>query len=596
MRSSSVSWRLGLIIPAILFVASSAAQPPPKGKQSPPAKGKEEVDPKAALPKEVIRLEDEPKGEPPAPAPEMGVLVVAVRELPNLMSPAFARTDPEKWALDLIFEGLLRRAADMSAGQHYEPALARELPQIKPLSRTFLMGSARWAGTNEADSRPVTAEDVRGSWDRLHARAGQPGAEVGEQISAVIAQGQDCRLVLRRGQLDPLALATFKVLPRPEDEAFARHPVGSGPFIYDGQVFPGGRNYAVFKPNPTYGLRAGHANQPHLKEVRLLASRDPVADFKRKSVHLALSPITGDVAKIHNARPEEKDQPFARLEAMVGNGQSLQTQPSRRIYYLAVNHQVPTLGGESGKLVRRVLANAIRRDAILTDCYRAGFSSYHQPLNGPFPPGTWPCSPLVVKGALDNPEGAQGIRDTTEYKNALGADSRGKPREFELKYPEGDPAIEKACQMIAKQVEDVKANFTIKPVAVPPEKLWKQIEHDTDFKLAFRHYDYPDDWFSLAGLLDPSVPAGAGSRNFMAFKPSEVFEPVFRRCQDRRDFGKLREAMHKMHEEFVEELPFIPLWHLDTHVLISQQLETRPAAGQLDPLRPFVHIDEWRFK
>src|SRR5262245_43298785 len=117
MRSSSVFWRVGLIIPAIFFVASSAAQPPPKGKQTPPAKGKEEVDPKATLPKEVIRLEDEPKGEPPAPQPDPGVLVVADRELPNLMSPAFARTDPEKWVLDLVFEGLLRRAADMSAGQ-----------------------------------------------------------------------------------------------------------------------------------------------------------------------------------------------------------------------------------------------------------------------------------------------------------------------------------------------------------------------------------------------------------------------------------------------------------------------------------------------
>jgi hypothetical protein len=43
-------------------------------------------------------------------------------------------------------------------------------------------------------------------------------------------------------------------------------------------------------------------------------------------------------------------------------------------------------------------------------------------------------------------------------------------------------------------------------------------------------------------------------------------------------------------------MPFIPLWHLDTHVLVSDRLETRPAPGQLDPLAPFSHADEWRLK
>lgn len=598
MRSSSFLWRLSLLVQLVFFFASSPAQPPAKDK-APPAKGKEEEDPKATAPPKPIRIEDEPKApEPPAPKPEEGVLVVAVRELPNLISPALARTDPEKWALDLVFEGLLRRAADMSAGQHYEPALARELPTIKPLSRTFVIGAANWVRPDGGDAGPVTAEDVRKSWDRLHARAGRPGAEVGELIEQVVARGEECRLVFRRGQLDPLALATFKVLPEraSEDEEFARHPVGSGPFVYDGPRTRQGRQYMDFKANRAYGLRAGHANQPQLKEVRLLASRDPVADFRRGAVHLVLSQTTGEVASISNAAPGE--QPPARLEAMIGSGLSgsVQTLPSRRIYYLAVNHAVPHLGGDAGKPVRRVIAYAIRRDAILTDCYRAGYSAHHQPLNGPFPPGTWPCSPLVTKSALDDPPGAKGIRESTEYKNALGLDQARKPREFTLKYPAGDAAVEKACQMIARQVGEVEPGFTIKPVAVPPEKLWRQIEFDTDYHLAFRHFDYADDWFSLAGLLDPSAPPGNGGRNFLGYKPSEAFSSVLSRCQDRRDFGKLREDMHRLHEEFREELPFIPLWHLDTHVLISRSLETRPAAGQLDPLQPFTHIDEWRLK
>jgi ABC-type transport system substrate-binding protein len=598
MRPTSISWRLGLLVPLLLFVAGSPAQPPAKGKV-PPAKGKEEEDPKAKSPGKPIHIDDEPKvpaPEPPAPLPEPGVLVVAVRELPNFISPALARTDPEKWSLDLVFEGLLRRAADMTAGQQYEPALARELPLIAPLGRTFQIAEARWTNPDETDAGAVTTEDVRKSWDQLHARAGRPGAELGEQIASVTTRGRECRVVFRRGQLDPLALATFKVLPnaRTDDEAFARHPVGSGPFVYTGRVPADARQYAVFKRNPAYGQRAGHANQPLLKEVRLLASRDPEADFKRGAVHLVLSPITGDMARILNARPEDKDQPHARLEVIAaGSGLNVQTLPSRRIYYLAVNHAIPTLGGESGKLVRRVLALAIRRAAILADCYRAGYSAYHQPLNGPFPPGTWPCNPLIVKSALDDPQSAQGIRESSEYKAAIGP---GKPREFELKYPAGEPAVDKACNMIKTQVEDLKPGFTIKLVAVPPDKLWRQIELDADFQLAFRHYDYADDWFNIGGLLDPSAPNSGGGRNFMSYKPSEAFGRVLADCQDRRDFGELRKQMHRLHAAFIEELPFIPLWHLDTHVLIGKSLETRPAAGQLDPLMPFAHIDEWRVK
>ena len=39
-----------------------------------------------------------------------------------------------------------------------------------------------------------------------------------------------CRILLSRGVPDPLALMTFKILPndRPDDEAFARQPIGSG--------------------------------------------------------------------------------------------------------------------------------------------------------------------------------------------------------------------------------------------------------------------------------------------------------------------------------------------------------------------------------
>src|SRR5207302_11496664 len=142
--------------------------------------------------------------------------------------------------------------------------------------------------------------------------------------------------------------------------------------------------------------------------------------------------------------------------------------------------------------------------------------------------------------ALDDPPAAITARDSAEFRTALGADRSAKEREFELKYPAGDPAVEKACRMIAEQVAELKPSFKIKPVAVPANDLWRQIEFNNDYQLAFRHFDYADDWFNPAGLIDPSARVGSGGRNFLGYKPSETFAPLLARCQDRRNFGELR--------------------------------------------------------
>jgi ABC-type oligopeptide transport system substrate-binding subunit len=296
------------------------------------------------------------------------------------------------------------------------------------------------------------------------------------------------------------------------------------------------------------------------------------------------------VARLNTTPPrEEGDAPPARLEVTIaGGGGKLRTLPGRRIYYLAVNHAHPYLGGETGQPVRHLIASAIGRDAILTACFRAGYA-VHQPLNGPFPPHTWPCSPLV--STLDEPALAPVL--VKEVARALAG--RREHLVLDLKYPAGDPAVEQACQMMVQQVAERKPGFTLRAVPVPPEKLDHQVEVETDYHLAYRHFDYPDEWFNPAGLLDPKA-TGPGGRNALNYRPPETFEGLLVACQSHRDFDKLRRAMHRLHAEFRTELPFIPLWHLDTHALLSDRLRTVPDPHLLDPLAPFVHIDRWELR
>src|SRR5438034_5436413 len=150
---SSIRW---LLLAGLLCAVTATPAQPPKGKAPP---SKEEEDPNAKPVKRPPRIEDDPKvvvppAEGPGMTPPPGVLVVGVRSLPELMSPAFARSDAEIMALDLLFEGLLRPAVDGAAGRVYEPALARELPRLVPRGREFTLTDATWADPEQPDLHP----------------------------------------------------------------------------------------------------------------------------------------------------------------------------------------------------------------------------------------------------------------------------------------------------------------------------------------------------------------------------------------------------------------------------------------------------------
>src|SRR5262249_10535589 len=139
---------------------------------------------------------------------------------------------------------------------------------------------------------------------------------------------------------------------------------------------------------------------PQIREVRFFECKDPVADFAHPSAPLHL---------LLDAQPQD----FARFKQAKVNLRP--TLPSRRIYFLAVNHREPLL---ADVLLRRALAAGIDRARLLADYFGgaappfrsaalmgwsvplpsppAGMSkqarALHHTLNGPFPAGSWAVS------------------------------------------------------------------------------------------------------------------------------------------------------------------------------------------------------------
>ena len=183
------------------------------------------------------------------------------------MSPATAETDAERWAVELMFEGLLQAVPEV--GQEgmdyigYRPVLAEGLPGVMPLGRTFsLPKNIRWSRDTGA---VMDARDVKQTLALLR----EPGqrdkwSSVGLDVLQELDNFESpfrFRLAYQQGVLEPLGRATFKVLPavylnqkkkEADDDEFAAKPFGTGPFKYEGQETEWlDRQRAVFRANPT---------------------------------------------------------------------------------------------------------------------------------------------------------------------------------------------------------------------------------------------------------------------------------------------------------------------------------------------------------
>src|SRR5262249_52476857 len=204
-------------------------------------------------------------------------------------------------------------------------------------------------------------------------------------------------------------------IARADDPDFARKPVGSGPYQYEGTRKEGDRLCAVFTANPYYARR-GQPGRPYIPEIRFYVPADPVRDFRDRArpLHLLLGAPTGEVTRLQDA------------------GAQVRTLKTRRVYFLAVNHRVKALADPD---LRRALAHALNREQILTNRFRGGEPGhrlltaaggvagaatldlrrgaqpgFHRPLNGPYPAGSWACCPPPeVPADLHDPKQARDL-------------------------------------------------------------------------------------------------------------------------------------------------------------------------------------------
>jgi peptide/nickel transport system substrate-binding protein len=536
------------------------------------------------------------------------VLYVGVPQLPERMSPPAATTDVERWAAELMFEGLLNVVPDPEL-THYRPGLAVAMPGVTPLGRSFaLPKNIRWAPHGD-DAKSATeildVRDIRGTLMLLkkpgqRERAGADGLEIFREIDRVEDPFR-LRLAYERGVPDPLRLATFKVLPArylleagrtADDESFARAPFGSGPYCFEGfEKEAAGRDVAVFRANPYYGQRTGRFGLPNIREIRFFVPNQStvITDVNAGQLHL-----------LPDCPPEIAAR-FPVEENLREVMRAFRVKENRRIHILAINHRRPDMQNER---LRQGISAAIDRESILKNLFRQGEVGIHRSLTGPFPVDCW-ATPEAARGIPLFKPGAGGLISEGIGEKVL----RLKLVHFD------DQKTGQACQMIKNQIEAASmrgdkpmVQIDTVPLAAEPFRIKIQLERDYD--LAYLPFDYRDHLYSLGSFLDP----GAGERQgrnttgYLAAgsNPTEADRRVRRLMEEiaaHRDFAQIREKTWDLHAMFNQRVPFVPLWQLDRTIVTHRDLEIFTEfpdfpvnADRLDLATLFNGVEMWKLK
>jgi ABC-type transport system substrate-binding protein len=166
-------------------------------------------------------------------------------------------------------------------------------------------------------------------------------------------------------------------------------------------------------------------------------------------------------------------------------------------------------------------------------------------------------------------------------------------RRLSLKYPDGDPLVKRACELIKEQVAALGTGIQLELEAKSPRQLHDEVEFGHDFELAYYHYDYPTDGYWLWPLFNTNAKAlDRGGKNYLGYQNDGQLESLFIKSMRHRDFQEFQHLTQDIHDRLYEKMPLIPLWQLDTHLAIQDDLKS----SRLDPLLVFTDVEYWKLE
>ncbi|HVO00832.1 MAG TPA: ABC transporter substrate-binding protein [Candidatus Cybelea sp.] len=339
-----------------------------------------------------------------------GKLVYARYADSLFLDPVLNDANVDIWILTNLYDTLLQPSAD---GKSVNPGLATDY-KVSDDGLSFTLTLRK--GTKFSDGSPITVDDVKWSLDRAKNPKEGIWNFILESVDTIETKGDDT-VVLHLKHPDPTlaaGLATFNtgILPMKQFEAtpgatdddkakaFAEHPIGSGPFMFDSWQRG---TQMVIKRNPYYWQMGEDGKPlPYLDEV----------DFPV---------IPDDATRILKLQAGEVDGaeliPYARVGELKNDPNlDMELYPSTKVTFLTMNVRPKLKDGSDNPLanvqVRQALNYAIDKAALIKIVtYDVGkpvisFMSSATPLvsgDGPaYPYDPAKAKDLLAKSGLSN--------------------------------------------------------------------------------------------------------------------------------------------------------------------------------------------------
>lgn len=458
-------------------------------------------------------------------APDPATLVMIIESSPTNLDPRVGLDAQSERIDNLLFDNLLARDQRLNV----KPNLATHWETPDPKTYIFHLQP----GVHFSDGRPLTARDVKWSYDSLiEGKVRSTKAAAYRYIDRIEAP-DDGTVIFRLKE--PWAALLWNlsgamgIVPYGSGEEVNRNPIGSGPFRFVSAELD---KDVVLARNDNYW-----GEKPSLGRVRFLVVPDTTTralELRKGSADVAINALTPDMVMALGRDP--------RLQVLRG--------PGTVLGYLAFNLRDPIL---KDARVRQAIAYALDRRPLIHYMLRDAA----RPAASVLPPESWAYDGEVPRYAHD-PERARQLLDAAGYPAKNGV-------RFHLAMKTSTEESSRAMAAVFQQ--------QLRAVGIALDI--RSYEFATFFSDVTRgeFQVYSLRW--VGGNEDPDIfeyvfhSHGGANRQFYRNPRVDALIDAARRETDQ---GARKEIYATLQQILAQDLPYIDLWYFDNVMVSSRRV------------------------
>jgi peptide/nickel transport system substrate-binding protein len=454
------------------------------------------------------------------------VITIALDQPPTNLDPRIGVDASSERFFQIIFSSLVRKDAHLAI----QPDLATSWDNPDPKTYIFHLRQ----GVQFHDGRPLTSKDVAFTFRSILDRSVQT-SKLGtyDRIESVEAPDAYTAVFKLKEVFAPfvwnLAAGAIGIVPEGSGPDFGRHPIGSGPFVFDHYIQD---QEVVLKRNENYFDRK--AETPILKFKIIPEAVVAALELQKGSVDIALNVLTPDMDST-----VKKDN---NLTVLQDEGINYQ--------YIAFNLTDPIFRNLQ---VRQAVAYAIDKDAIINYLWRGEA----RPATAVLPPENWAYEPDVKKYPHDVQRARQLLKESGQdnfsftYRTTNDDISRLMASAFQQQLREAGITMNIRSTESATFFADIIAgNFQMYSAR------WVGGTDDPDF-------------FNLIFHSRMMPMKGANRGHYSNMRVDGLIDSARRTL----DMEKRKEAYQEIQRIVAEDLPYVSLFYRENVCIYNKRIE-----------------------